>query len=295
MEGLYIPAVTPFDREEISFEKIKNNVSKWNKTDISGYLVLGSTGEFPHLNVQEKIRVISAFKEMVEDKELIVQSGMPSLRETIKLSNVAMELGADKVLILSNFYYKNRIPKEAIIDFYSSAADKIELPVMIYNMPGFTGVNLPSDVVIELSGHDNIVGIKDSSGNLKQLEEIIKGKKKADFFVFSGSAPNFYTSLKLGADGGIYALANIVPTIFTRIFKEFRKNNFETADRLQNSILKLSEALQKHYSINGIKAAMDMVGFSGGSARKPLIALNRNELEDLREIMAQIKAELQYT
>jgi len=287
MEGLYIPAVTPFENEEVSYNKIEKNLELWNKLEISGYLVLGSTGEFPHVTVQEKIRIISTFKENLGDKELIVQTGMPSLKETIKLANVTAELGADKVLILSNFYFKNRLSEEAILDFYRSAADSIRIPVMVYNMPGFTGINISSDIIVELSGHENIIGIKDSSGNLQQLEEIIKGKKK-EFYVFSGSAQNFYNSLELGADGGIYAAANIIPEFFLKLFIEYKKGNFAEAQRVQNLVFELCETIQKKYSINGIKAGMNLRGYFGGDTRKPLFKLSEEEFNGLKPIINKL-------
>lgn len=249
---------------------------------------MGSTGEFPHLNIQEKKKLISTFRKNIHNKELIVQVGMPSLKETIELANIAQDLGADKVLIIGNFYYKNRLNKEAIESFYINAAEKIKLPVMIYNIPAFTGVNISSDIIIDLSALENIIGIKDSSGNLKQLEEIID-QRKENFYVFSGSAQNFYNSLKLGADGGIFAVANIFPEIFISIFKEFRKKNFDEAERLQNLIVPLCEIIQKRFSVSGIKAGMDYVGYSGGRCREPLLELSKDEKMELYEIIDRIK------
>jgi len=174
--GIYTPIVTPFDeKEEIDYKKLKHNLDKWGQTDLDGIVVLGSNGEFVFLSMEEKLELIDfVVKNFNKDKKIIAGTYCESTRETIILSKKAADLGVDAILVLPPNYYKGGMKDEVLQKYFTDIADESPLPMMLYNMPGNTGINLSSKLVASLSKHPNIVGIKDTSGNIVQLTEIVR-------------------------------------------------------------------------------------------------------------------------
>ncbi len=285
LTGIYPPLTTPFLNGEIYFEKLKSNIELFNQTKLSGYVVLGSNGESPFLSFDEKVKMIAAVKKYsVSDKIIIAGTGSESIKETIRLTNIASDEGADFALVLTPSYYKSNMDQLAMIDYFTAIANNVKVPVILYNVPKFTGVNIEADTAAKLAEHENICGIKNSNENLAHLSEIIKSCPN-DFDVLVGTASVLFPGLVLGAKGGIVALSNVIPIECINIFDLFNKGNLEDAKLLQLNLIELNNAVTAKYGVPGVKAAMDMLGYYGGEPMKPLRKLNQEQLMNLKAIL----------
>jgi len=290
LSGVMPPITTPFQDGKLVPDKLKKNFQKWNKTGLSGYLVLGSNGEVVYLNEKEKMRVIEVSRESIpKSKIMMVGTGMESTRETIRFTNDAAKLGADCALVVTPSYFKGSMKPQILYDHFIAVAESSRIGILIYNVPQFTGINLEPELVAKLSDHSNIIGIKDSSGNIGQLSEIIHLSKKG-FTVFVGSAPVFFPALCVGAAGGILAVANAVPQECVRIRNLFSKGKMNEARVLQNELTPLAKAVTTKYGIGGLKMSMDLSGYFGGNPRSPLRRPGREVEEELKRLLLRLKS-----
>lgn len=297
LRGVIPPVATPFQDDELDLQALQANLRAWNHTALSGYLILGSNGESCYLSEAEKEAVLAAAAEaMPDDKLFMAGTGCESTRETIRLTRRAAELGAGCALVLTPAYYKGQMTNQALEAHYQRVAEASPIPILLYNVPQFTGVNLAPALVAGLSAHPNIAGIKDSSGNIGQLTEIIR-LCPPDFAVFVGSAPVFYPALCVGAVGGILAVANVVPELCVEIQRLHQAGDGQAALDLQRAINPLAALVTTGLGVGGLKLAMDLRGFQGGQARSPLsLPLEARpqltqELDKLRPLLEQVAAQ----
>ncbi len=286
-EGVFAPIPTPFLGEEIAWEQLESNLQRWAAAGLCGLVVLGSNGEFPLLATREKEQLVAfVCRHAPRGVQVLAGTSCESTRETLELTCRAGEMGADGVLLVNPYYYKNCYSTRVLHQYFTRVADASSVPVMLYNMPAHTGINLEPELVRSLSQHPNIAGIKDSSGNISQLAEIVSGVRE-DFAVFAGSADFFLAALAVGAAGGTLALANILPASCVRIYTAFRQERWEEARQLQLRVLDINHAVTRRWGPPGIKAALDMLGYFGGEPREPLLALGREEQEELRTLLVR--------
>jgi len=283
--GIYPPIVTPFLKDDVAHHYLAENVEKLSKSGIKGLVVLGSNGENVYLSEEEKIDVVkttiqSASKNML----IIVGSGCESTRETIYLTNRMAKMGAHAALIVTPFYYGSKMNDEALIKYYSIVADQVEIPILLYNVPKFTGINLSVEALSALSKHPNIIGIKDSSGNVNQLGQYLN-QVNPDFNVLVGTAGALFGALTLGCKGGILALANILPKKCVEIFQLVQDGKIKEARELQLRMIPVNHAITAKYGISGLKYAMNLLGYKGGEVRSPLLATKYEEQEKIKEIL----------
>jgi len=289
LHGVMPPITTPFQNGKLALDKLKKNFQKWNQTGLSGYLVLGSNGEAVYLNEKEKIKVIEVSRESIpKSKIMMVGTGMESTQETIRFTNQVAKLGADCALVVTPSYFKGSMKPQILYDHFISVAESSKLRILIYNVPQFTGINLEPEWVAKLSEHPNIIGIKDSSGNIGQLSEIVSLSQKG-FAVFVGSAPVFFPALCVGAVGGILAVANAVPQECVQIQNLFHDRKFEEARALQNRLTPLANAVTVKHGIGGLKMAMDLAGYFGGNPRPPLKRPGKDIEEEIKKWLFQLK------
>jgi 4-hydroxy-2-oxoglutarate aldolase len=287
--GVMPPITTPFQDGKLASDKLKNNFQKWNKTGLSGYLVLGSNGESVYLNEEEKIKVAEVSRASIPgSKIMMVGTGMESTQETIRFTNQVAKIGADCALVVTPSYFKGSMKPQILYDHFVAVAESSKIGILVYNVPQFTGINLEPEWVAKLSEHPNIVGMKDSSGNIGQLSEIIHLSEKG-FAVFVGSAPVFFPALCMGAVGGILAVANVIPQEYVRIQSLFDKGKMNEAKALQNQLTPLAKAVTTRYGIGGLKIAMDLAGYFGGHPRLPLKRPNKEVEEELRRLLLRLK------
>ncbi len=289
LSGVLPPITTPFQKGKVALDKLKENFKRWTQTGLSGYLVLGSNGEAVYLNEKEKFKVIEVSRESIPtSKILMVGTGMESTQETIRFTNQAAKLGADCALVVTPCYFKGSMKPEILYDHFIAVAESSQIGILVYNVPQFTGINLGAEWVAKLSEHPNIVGVKDSSGNIEQLSEIINLSQKG-FAVFVGSAPVFFPALCVGAVGGILAVANVLPQECVQIQNIFNKGKMEEAKELQHRLTPLANAVTVKYGIGGLKIAMDLAGYFGGDPRLPLKRPGRDVEEELKRMLLRLK------
>ncbi len=288
IKGIMPPIATPFINDEIAFDKLAENISKWNKTKLSGYVVFGSNGESVFLTRDEKLKLIEFVNsKRSDDKKLIAGTGSDSIKETISLSNEAAKRGADAALILTPSFYKSQMKHEAFIKYFTAVADEISIPLLIYNVPKFTGVSIEPETVAKLSEHKNIIGIKNSDENIAHLSEIIHLTPK-NFVTIVGTASVLFAGLSAGAVGGILALANIAPNECVKIMHYVNEGKLNEAKKLQMNLIAANKAVTSKYGVPGLKAAMDLLGYFGGNPRSPLSSLTAAQKEDLKSILKKL-------
>jgi len=285
LSGVMPPIATPFQNGKLALDKLKNNFQKWNKTGLSGYLILGSNGEAVYLNEKEKMKAVETSRESIPaSKMMLVGTGMESTEETIRFTNQAAKMGADCALVVTPSFFKGSMKPQILYDHFWAVAESSRIGVLIYNVPQYTGVNLEPEWVAKLSEHPNIVGLKDSSGNIGQLSEVIHLSQKG-FAVFVGSAPVFFPALCVGAAGGILAVANVLPQECVRLQNLFEEKKFEDARVLQGRLAPLANAVTTRYGVGGLKMAMDLAGYFGGHPRAPLKKPGPEVEEVLRKLL----------
>ena len=290
IKGIMPPIATPFINNEVAYNKLKENLSRWNKSQLSGYVVFGSNGESAFLTKDEKLKLIETVKLNIQsDKHLIAGTGSDSIKETISLTNEAAENGADTALILTPSFYKSQMKHEAFIKYFTEVADNIKIPLLIYNVPKFTGVSIDAETVAALAEHPYIIGIKNSEENIARLSEIINLTPK-DFITIVGTASVLYPGLCMGAKGGILALANIAPGKCIQIYNYVQDGKHLEAKNIQMKMLDANKAVTAKYGVAGLKAALDLTGYFGGEPRSPLSRLTEIQKEDLIKILK--KAEI---
>lgn len=288
LNGIFPPLPTSFDaNEDLALDKMRSNIRKLCQFDLAGVLVLGSNGELVNLSEKEKIEVFEMAREAIpSDKIMMAGTGGQSTRETICLTKSAARSGADAVLVLNPYYYKGLMTSEALIKHYYAVAEASPVPVIIYNMPANSGLDMNADIIVEISAHQNITGLKDSGGNIIKMGDI-RGRVKPEFQILAGSAGFFLPALTIGAVGGILALANIAPEQCIKIYKDFLSGNFEEARETQLKMISVNTAITSKWGVPALKEAMDHMGLFGGKPRKPLLPVNEQIKEQLLNILKE--------
>ncbi|MGB9906914.1 MAG: dihydrodipicolinate synthase family protein, partial [Candidatus Saccharicenans sp.] len=242
-KGIFAALTTPFVNRQIAPDKLRDNIEKFNRTGLAGYIIMGSTGEAPFVDDEEaELLVREATRAASPEKIVIAGTGRDSAEWTIKLTNRLAEAGAQAALIKPPYYYKSRMNYEALKAYYSEVADRVKIPVIMYNIPQNTQIWLPLELVIELAKHQNIIGLKESGGSLAYLSEVVS-KVSADFHYFTGSASILYSALDMGACGAILALANVAPELCVKLYELFVAGKKEEAKELQYKLIPLNRAL----------------------------------------------------
>ena len=283
LSGVFAPVVTPFKDDRILTDDLGENLRKLNKTELTGYLALGSNGEFKSLSDKEQLQVMEIFAREKGDKVVMVGTACESTKQTIEKTGKAAEMGFDFASILTPGYFAKRINDEVLTDYYERIADSSPIPVLLYNAPGFTGgVQISPKAVQQLARHENIAGMKDSSptGPNSFLAQLDPGQ---DFYVLAGSANFFYPSLHIGAAGGIISLANALPEQCCKLYQLFLEKAYDEARELHFRLQRLNGAVSGTYGVAGVKGAMDVTGFKGGEPRHPLMQITDADKEKIRK------------
>jgi len=286
LAGVYPPMLTPFREDgKLDIDSHLYNMSRWNEAPLNGYLVLGSNSESAYLTENEKLLLIEKSAEMVpSDRLLIAGTGMESTQETISLTQKAAERGAKAALILTPFYYLGNMTDAALTQHFLKIADAVDIPVLIYNVPKFAHINVSNGLLAALMDHPNIIGMKDSSGNIGQIiqyQSVIRNH----FQLLAGTAAVWYPALTLGINGGIMALANIFPSECTHIQSMVKNGFWQDAELLYRKLYPVNHAITATYGVAGLKYAADLLGFKGGYVRSPLMQLNDLQKQSIKEII----------
>ena len=291
--GVFAPIPTPFGpAEDINYDGLRANLAWWGGTDLAGVVVLGSNGEFVYLRPDEKTRLVAEVREhLPADKMVIAGTGCETTRATIELSRGAAAQGAAACLVLTPHYYRGNMTPAALKKHFFAVAEECPVPVMLYNMPRNTGLNMAPDLVIELAAHPNIVGLKDSSGNIVQISEIAAATGEG-FSVFAGSGSFLLPTLVMGGVGGTLAVANIMPDQCVAIIDLFNTGRLVEARAAQQRLLAPNQAVTSRWGVPGLKAALDLMGRYGGPVRRPLLPLPDTERGVLAAVLTAAGVEL---
>jgi len=283
LSGIFPPLTTPFTDDELALDMLLRNLRKYERRELSGYVLFGSNGESAFLTREEKLQIVTTVREQTK-KLLIAGTGLDSIKETISLTNDAAEQGANYALVITPSFFKSEMKHLTFLNYYSKVAESVMIPVIIYNVPKFTNVNIEPETIIKLAEHPNIIGLKDSTENPARISEIVSHVPKS-FKVIVGTASVLYPGLSSGAVGGILALANIAPDECLQIYNLFVENKFTEALELQNKMIPVNRAVTAKFGVAGLKAAMDLRGYSGGNPRLPLEPLSEAHLIELKMIL----------
>lgn len=290
LQGIIIPAVTPFDEKGgLRLDWLQENIRRWNQTAVGGYMVLGSNGEFRSLSDDESLAVIeTAAANTAPDKLLIAGVGRESLYQTTAFIDRLSEkkIAVDYVSVLTPGYFKAAMTDAALTDYYTQIADKSAYPVLIYCAPKFAnGVCISGEALRRLADHPNIAGIKDTSSDMMECYMEAAGGRE-DFEVFSGSLSNIMCCIEHGGKGGIISGANYFPETCAKLYALCCSND---KDRTAQYFKKLKELAAKtggSAGVAGVKAAMNLMGFSGGIPRKPVLPCSRELIDTMNRAIA---------
>jgi 4-hydroxy-2-oxoglutarate aldolase len=284
--GLLVPLTTPFDpvTGDIAPVPLRAHARGLLDLGIHGLVAAGSTGESALLTEDEYRQVVEWLRGVVpSDRLLVAGAGRESTRATIAACRVAADLGADAVLVRPPAYFGSTLSGPALADHFRQVADASPVPVLLYNIPKYTHVSIPDQALAALTGHGNIVGAKDSSGDLKNFAAYRAAAP--DWALIMGSGSAFYGALELGAAGGILAVANFAPALALEIWEQFAAGTRTRAGAAQERLSPINRATVVERGPAGVKAAMDLVGRSGGPVRPPLVDLSRAERERIAALL----------
>lgn len=274
--GIFTPIVTPFRPDDTVDEAgLRGNVVRWMQTPLTGLVVLGSNGEAAQLDDAEADRVVSIVREAVpRDRVLLAGTGRESTKATIAATSRAAASGVDAVLVRTPSFFKSQMTTDVFVRHYVEVADASPVPVLLYNVTMFTGVNLAPEAVERLASHPNIAGMKESGSDVGQIAEYcnfrLKPEATKDFTVLAGSATTLFHALVAGCDGAILALAGLLPDECVRLWTLVREGRMDEARALQLRLMPIARSVGGVYGVPGLKAALDLMGFAGGPPRPPL-------------------------
>jgi 4-hydroxy-tetrahydrodipicolinate synthase len=286
LNGMFVPHITPFSQNgELDLTALRTCVRFWLKGGVSGLVPCGSNGEAPYLSREERMQVIETVTDEVNGKiPVIAGTGSMSTKETILFTKDAKDLGVDATLVVTPFYFKPS--NKEIYEHYKAVLEAVDIPIVLYSVPKFTGFSLEPTVIAQLaSEYENVVGVKDSGGNLGTITEIIRivGDKIS---VLAGTADLALSTLMLGGSGAVVAVANVFPKMCSDLYESFLKSDYKKASNLQLPISYINEVLVKRYNqLSAIKEALNILGLPAGYPRKPALSLNDKEKKEIENLI----------
>lgn len=288
LAGIFPPVATPFkDNGDLDLDGLQSNLEKLNRQPLAGYVLGGSNGEFTSLSVEERLEVVKLARQVTpKDRLLIAGSGMESTRGTLDLTQRVAQQGADVAIVVTPGYFKAKMTTAALVAYFRQVADASPIPVLLYSVPANTGVDMPAAAVAELASHPNIIGLKDSGGDITKIGLMVH-QTPPDFQILAGSAGFLLAALTVGAVGGVLALANIAASQLHELYKRFNDGDIAGARTLQLGLIEANLAVTARFGVAGLKAAMEQLGYRGGLPRSPLLPLGADERATLAQIIDQ--------
>ncbi|KFP32008.1 hypothetical protein N325_02728, partial [Colius striatus] len=286
LRGIFPPLATPFSpTQEVDYAQLEGNLRRYASIPFRGLVVMGSTGEFPYLSPRERLEVVGCVRRALpRDRLLLAGSGCESTQATIELTGSMAEAGADAVLVVTPCYYRGAMTSAALVQHYTKVADASPIPVVLYSVPANTGLDLPLEAVLTLAQHPNIIGIKDSGGDVTRIGLMVHKTKQRGFQVLAcwlgmecQGAP-----VSSGASGGICTLANVLGSPLCQLDHLCREGCWQEARDLQHRLIEPNMAVTRQFGIPGLKKAMEWFGYYGGPCRAPLAPLSPSQVELLR-------------
>jgi 4-hydroxy-2-oxoglutarate aldolase len=292
LHGIFPPLTTPFTADgKVSLPHLRSNIERYNRVSLAGYVLNGSTSESVLLHWDEVYAVWEAGRgAAAPGKTLIAGTGAESTAETIEHTTCAAKIGFDAALVRTPSFYKPLISADLLAEHYLRVADASPIPILIYSVPIFTHVTVEAPLVRHVAQHQNIVGIKDSSGNVEGVAEIIRAAPKS-FQTLVGSAATLFESLEKGAVGAVLALACAFPELCCEIYQASQAGDRERAQSLAQKLQSPSKLLGAQYGIPGLKYALDRLGYYGGPPRPPLLPATEAARNDIDAMLSTLASE----
>ena len=287
--GVYTPLATPFAAGGmLDCTALERNVEKYLRSPLTGLVVLGSNGEAPQLGeVEAELAIKTVRAAMPKDRPLLAGTGRESTIATIDATERAAGLGVDAVLVRTPSFYKGQMTTDAFVRHFTMVADKSPVPVLLYNVTIYTGVNLLPEAVGILSRHPNIVGIKETNSDMVQFGEYL-ARAEEGFTVLAGSGATYYSALALGAHGAILAVGGVAPKLCVDIFTAVREGRFADAKAMHQKLAPLSKLVGAQYGVPGLKAALNLCGYDGGHPRPPLQPAPQSAIDAIHSALAEL-------
>nr|XP_024001128.1 4-hydroxy-2-oxoglutarate aldolase, mitochondrial [Salvelinus alpinus] len=282
--GIYPPIATPFtQKEDVDYYKLDENLQKYANIPFKGLVVQGSNGEYPYLTDEERVEVVRRVRlALPTDKLVMAGSGCESTKGTVVMTERMAGAGADLVLVVTPCFYKGKMDSRALVHHFTQVADSSPVPVVLYSVPANTGLDLPVDAVVRLAQHPNILGLKDSGGDITRIALIVHKTKPQDFQVLAGSAGFLMAAYSVGCVGGVCALANVLGREVCELEQLCMSGRWEEASALQRRLIEPNTAVTRKYGVPALKQAMEWFGYHGGTCRSPLQPLSEAESQQLR-------------
>lgn len=290
LHGVIAPVITTFEAktENVDVASFVSNLNAHLQAGLHGIVVCGSTGEAALLSEEERRVLCEAARGvMPRDRALIMGTGAESTRQTLKRCQDAKAAGADAVLVVAPHYYSSAMNLEALRTHYRAVADGSPLPVVLYNIPKYMHFALPAELVGELAKHQNVIGIKDSSGNIDMLKGFLAAQSDS-FTVLTGNGGTFVPALEAGARGGILAVSLFAPALSLEMLEAHQRGDSSSAMKAQDQMKPLAVTIVAELGVPGVKTACDVVGLHGGAVRRPLVDLDETAEQRVRELLAGV-------
>jgi 4-hydroxy-2-oxoglutarate aldolase len=294
LQGIFVPVVTPFDRRRnVDIGLFRENLHRYVGIGLAGIVIAGSTGEAPFLTERERLRLVETARRIVRPPEILIAgTGLEGTAATLRLSREAVARGADVALVITPNYYKARMDSAALTAHFQVLADGLRRPVIMYNIPQFTGIRMDPNTIGRLSGYPNIAGLKESSGDLAYVRAILR-RVRPGFPLLVGSPPILLDALRAGAAGGVLGQASFVPEICLAVYEAFRKGRMKSARDLQQRLTLLAQKITAPYGIAGVKAAVELCGYAAGPPRGPLLPLKASGRRAVAAALREARAGLE--
>ena len=285
--GSNVALVTPMKNDnKIDYESLVRLLKWHEKEQTDGIVLLGTTGEGSTINMSERSRIIETAVNLLKNKiPIIVGTGAVDPNKVIELTKNAKDLGADASLVITPYYVKP--PQRALITHFSTIADSIDLPMILYNCPGRTGVDMIPETISKLSLHPNIIGVKDASGDLSRVESL-RNQCEKGFLLYGGEDDQGYDFVKMGGDGVISVTANLYPLLEHCMLKLAKEGNYELAEKINNKLMPIHKNLFIESNPIPVKRALNIIGKIDSGIRPPLTQLNQNHYIKLKNIINSI-------
>ena len=286
-KGCATAIATPFNENGVNLEEFKKLLEFQVKNNVDAIVVCGTTGESSTMTKEEKIETIKCAIETVQKRvPVIVGTGSNNTMQAVEMSKIAEDLGADGLLVVTPYY--NKTTQKGLIEHYKIIANSVSLPIILYSVPSRTGVNIEPKTCLELSKIENIVAIKEASGNLSQVAQIAC-LCKDNLYIYSGNDDQILPILSVGGIGVISVLSNIKPNYAHKMVQTFLDGNIEEAKKLQLNSIPLINALFSEVNPIPVKSALNMIGFNFGIPRLPLISMSKEKEELLKNALEDFK------
>lgn len=290
LSGIFPPVPTPFAGDAVDHRALAGNIDKWMRTPLAGLVVLGSNGEAPLLEDDEADAVLATARAHIpSNRPMIAGTGRESTAATIAATRRAAAIGADFALVRTPSYFKNVMTSEVFVRHFTAVADASPIPVLLYNVTIFTGVNLLPEAAERLSRHGNIAGMKESASDVAQVGDLV-ARVPDTFAILAGSATTFFASLCVGASGGVLALAGALPDACVELFELVKRGRHQEALALQQRMTPIAKLLGAVHGVAGLKYALDQIGYAGGPTRAPLGAIPAEAQQKIREELVRLGA-----